>query len=71
MKIQIISPDGFPIDFEIYPNISNALIGYWSWEKNYKIQGYYSSRDFGRINLIDLIDFCQFIEIDTTAQKAR
>jgi hypothetical protein len=71
MKIQIISPDGFPIDFEIYPNISNALIGYWSWEKNYKIQGYYSSRDFGRIKLIDLIDFCQFIEMDTTAQKAR
>jgi hypothetical protein len=70
MKIQVISPDGFPIDSKIYPNFAAALIGYWSWEKNYKIQGYYSSRDFGKIKLVDLIDFCQFVEIDTTAKNA-
>jgi hypothetical protein len=62
--IQVISPDGFPIDFELYPNIASALIGYWSWENNYRKQGYYSSVKFGRINLVDLIDFCEFKQVD-------
>jgi hypothetical protein len=63
-KIQVISPDGFPIDSEIYPNIPSALVGFWNWETRYKKQGYYSSREFGRINLVDLIDFCEFKQVD-------
>jgi hypothetical protein len=62
--IQVISPDGFPIDFKLYPNIANALVGFWEWENNYRKQGYYSSVKFGRINLVDLIDFCEFKQVD-------
>jgi hypothetical protein len=64
--IQVISPDGFPIDSEIYPNIASALIGFWEWENNYRKQGYYSSREFGRINLVDVI---ALNEIETTLNE--
>jgi hypothetical protein len=33
------------------------------WKKNYERQGYYSSSKYGRIDLLDLEDYCQFINI--------
>jgi len=67
--IQVISPDGFPIDSEIYANFASALVAFWEWENRYKKQGYYSSREFGQIHLLDLIDFCEFKEIQKQRTK--
>jgi hypothetical protein len=33
------------------------------WKERYKQQGYYSSTNHGRIDLLDLEDFCQFITL--------
>ena len=33
------------------------------WKENYSRQGYYSSVRYGRIDLSDLADYCQFITL--------
>lgn len=64
-KYQILSPDGFNIDFSIsyYKSKKEALTALKNWLNRYKIHGYYSSTQYGRINLLDLQDYCQLIEL--------
>jgi hypothetical protein len=65
LEIDIISPDGFSISrTETYPTIEAAKIAFNKWKKGYELQGYYSSVKFGRIDLRDLEDFCQFINLN-------
>jgi hypothetical protein len=61
-RIKVLSPDGFIIDFYnlTYPCKRSAIKAFTKWKGNYKTQGYYSSREYGRINLKDLIDYCRF-----------
>lgn len=64
-KIQVLSPDGFTIerDKAHYPSMKKAMEAFNNWKKRYESQGYYSSNDYGRIHLDDLVDFCQFIPL--------
>ena len=64
-KYQILSPDGFTIDFSIsyYRSLKQAKQSFKTWLERYKTQGYYSSTKYGRIDLIDLEDYCQLIEL--------
>ena len=64
-KYQILSPDGFTIDFNVnyYRSIKQAKQSFKTWLERYKTQGYYSSTKYGRIDLIDLEDYCQLIEL--------
>ena len=64
-KYQILSPNGFNIDFSIsyYKSKKQALTALKNWRNRYKIQGYYSSTQFGRINLPELEKYCQLIEL--------
>lgn len=43
--------------------IRAAKKAFTEWADRYKQQGYYSSSKHGKIHLLDLIDFCQFIEM--------
>lgn len=60
-KIQILSPDGFTIDFQksFYKSFDEAMTAFDQWKQRYEGQGYYSSNE-GRIPLNDLINHCQF-----------
>jgi hypothetical protein len=64
-KYQILSPDGFSIDFNVnyYRSIKQAKQSFKTWLERYKTQGYYSSTKYGRIDLTDLEDYCQLIEL--------
>jgi hypothetical protein len=63
-KYNVLSPDGFTISFnETYPSRKKAFESFETWKKRYEEQGYYSSRDYGRIPLVDLVDYCQIIEV--------
>jgi hypothetical protein len=64
-KYQILSPDGFTIEFEphFYTSKKKAMEAFDKWKKNYERQGYYSSSKYGRITLSELQDYCQFINI--------
>jgi hypothetical protein len=64
-KYQILSPDGFTIDFNVnyYRSLKQAKQSFKTWLERYKTQGYYSSTKYGRIDLIDLEDYCQLIEL--------
>jgi hypothetical protein len=64
-KYQIISPDGFNIDFSVsyYKTIKEAKEAFKIWQDRYIKQGYYSSTKYGRIDLSDLECYCQLIEI--------
>ena len=64
-KYQILSPDGFTIESEphFYTSKRKAMEAFDKWKKNYERQGYYSSSKYGRIDLSDLEDYCQFINI--------
>jgi hypothetical protein len=61
-KYQVISPDGFRIDFSKsnYPSLKAAKEAFKNWKKGYERQGYYSSSRHGRIDLDDLEDYCEF-----------
>jgi hypothetical protein len=56
-KYIIISPDGFPIDFEEYKTKKEAIIALKNWCKKYEKQGYYSSNN-GQIPLNELQQNC-------------
>lgn len=64
-KYQVLSPDGFRIEYTptTYRSFKKAIEAFKKWKNNYKLQGYYSSVQFGRIPLVDLEDYCQFIKI--------
>jgi hypothetical protein len=65
MKYNVISPDGFSITFdETYNTIKEAKKAFNEWKKRYKLQGYYSSTQYGRIPLKDLESYCSIIEIN-------
>jgi hypothetical protein len=61
-KYQVISPDGFRIDFSksSYPSLKAAKEAFKKWKQGYEHQGYYSSSNHGRIDLDDLEDYCEF-----------
>lgn len=60
----VISPDGFSIHpTDTYPSMKAAVAAFKEWKKRYVAQGYYSSNNYGRIHLDDLIDFCEFVEL--------
>lgn len=60
-KYDIISPDGLSIDREkTYTGLKAALDAFKEWVKKFESQGYYSSAKFGRIDLRDIDNFCEF-----------
>lgn len=62
-KYIVLSPDGFTIEREVasYTSKKKAMEAFTKWKENYSRQGYYSSVKYGRINLSDLVDYCQFV----------
>ena len=64
-KYQILSPDGITIEREVpyYTSKNKAMNAFEKWKENYSRQGYYSSVRYGRIDLSDLADYCQFITL--------
>ena len=65
MRYQILSPDGFTIEQEpYYKSIKSAKASFEAWKQRYERQGYYSSVRYGRIDLLDLQDYCQFIKVE-------
>lgn len=64
-KYQVLSPDGFTIEREVthYTSKKKAIESFLKWKENYVRQGYYSSVKFGRIDLSDLVEYCQINEI--------
>lgn len=62
-KYQVLSPDGFSIEFnKVYSSIPKAKKAFENWAARFKTQGYYSSNN-GRILLQDLEYYCQLIEL--------
>lgn len=60
----VLSPDGFAIHPEdTYTSKKAAKAAFKEWAKRFERQGYYSSAG-GRIELIALEDYCQFIELE-------
>jgi hypothetical protein len=60
-KYQIISPDGFSIENkEFYKTKKEALESFERWILRYKTQGYYSSNLYGRIDFLDIHQYCEF-----------
>lgn len=64
-KYQILSPDGFTIDCNVsyYKSIKQAKEAFKNWLQRYKIQGYYSSSKYGKIDLLDIEDYCQLVTL--------
>jgi hypothetical protein len=57
----ILSPDNFPISIENFKTKKQALNYFETkWKKQFEKQGYYSSSVYGRIELNDLANYCQF-----------
>jgi hypothetical protein len=61
MKIEVLSPDGFTIEFDkpYYTSKKKAFEAFDKWKKRYEVQGYYSSNN-GRISLDELENYCTF-----------
>jgi hypothetical protein len=61
-KYQVLSPDGFTIEFDkwFYRSMKKAKEAFENWKKRYEQQGYYSSTNYGRIPLNELENYCQF-----------
>jgi hypothetical protein len=66
-KYQVLSPDGFTLERDVpyYKSRKKAMQSLVNWIENYRAQGYYSSAKYGRIPLVDIIDFCEFSIIKT------
>lgn len=62
----VISPDGFTIRIGVEPfkSMREAKKYFEIWKKRFESQGYYSSVKHGRIHLLDLEDFCEWVEWD-------
>lgn len=62
-KFDVISPDGFSIHHEdTYNTKAEAAYAFKQWLKRYEIQGYYSSTNYGRIPLNEVIHYCKIIQ---------
>jgi hypothetical protein len=61
-KYQVISPDGFTIEYEhpYYTSKKKAIAAFEKWRERYVKQGYYSSSRFGVLELKDLEQYCDF-----------
>lgn len=61
-KYEVLSPDGFTIDFHnpYYTSMKKSFEAFNNWKKRYEGQGYYSSVKHGRIPLNELENYCQF-----------
>lgn len=59
IKYQVLSPDGFTIEFDkpYYPSKKKAFEAFDKWKKRYELQGYYSSNYNGRIPLDELENY--------------
>lgn len=59
MRIQVLSPDGFTLEFDkpYYPSKKKAIEAFNNWKKRYENQGYYSSTSYGRISLDELENY--------------
>ncbi len=63
-KYDILSPDGFSIQFDkVFNSLMAAKKAFAEWVKRYEIQGYYSSTNYGRIPLSELEEYCTLIEL--------
>lgn len=64
-KFQVLSPDGFTIDFcrPDYPSKFSAQKALQKWMQRYKYQGFYSSPTFGRIPFDEIPEYCEIITI--------
>jgi hypothetical protein len=63
-KYDVLSPDGFSIQLtETYKTKAEATYAFKQWLKRYEKQGYYSSVNYGRIPLNEVIRYCQITEI--------
>lgn len=60
-KYQVLSPDGFTIEFDKghYRSMKKAKEAFTNWIRRYEVQGYYSSNN-GRIPLNELENYCTF-----------
>lgn len=60
----VLSPDGIRISYnKTYKTEEDAYEAFKLWVENYRNQGYYSSVEFGRIDLEDMEHYCQMVEI--------
>ncbi len=63
-RFDVISPDGFSIHFsDTYPSEKAAMKAFEEWKKRYEFQGYYSSNNFGRIDLEHLHNYIKIVKI--------
>lgn len=64
-RYDVISPDGFTIRIGVPPftSITQRNRYFQQWKNRFKAQGYYSSVQHGKIDLLDLSDFCEWIEL--------
>lgn len=63
-KLVILSPDGFEISREdVYKTVLEAKQKFDEWLLNYKRQGYYSSTQYGKIDIEDVEDYCTLVEL--------
>jgi hypothetical protein len=60
-KYEVLSPDGFTIEFDkpYYTSKKKAFEAFDKWKKRYEVQGYYSSNN-GKISLDELENYCTF-----------
>jgi len=65
MNYDVISPDGFSIHpTDTYKTKAEATFAFKQWVKRYEVQGYYSSTNYGRIPLNEIIRYCKIIKVD-------
>jgi len=62
MTYQILSPDGIEIGNESYTSLKQARKAFKDWQARYKVQGYYSTNQWGRIPVEDLESYCEIIQ---------
>ena len=61
---EVLSPDGFTIEFDrpYYTSKEKAMIAFNEWKERFRRQGYYSSNN-GRIPLEDLENYMTIREL--------
>jgi hypothetical protein len=69
-KYEVLSPDGFTIEFDkpYYTSKKKAYEAFDKWKKRYEAQGYYSSNN-GRIPLDELEEYMTIRELDGGKKK--
>lgn len=64
-RFEVLSPDGFTIEFDkpYYTSKKKAFEAFDKWKERYRVQGYYSSNQYGRIPLEELEDYMRVREL--------